>query len=327
MHEAAGPREPNAGNDARTSGPLSPGVEALYRHMVRLRLVSAQMVDLQREGAVAFHASSIGDEAIVAAVSLAARPSDWVFPSVRAWGAALVRGMPLAQYMHHAFGTASDPAKGHSAPDHPPARAFNVAPASGIPGAHLPQAVGFAWAARIRKNDAQSVVTLAIFDEETTTTGDFHNAMNFAGVFKVPCVLVCRSRGARAIAERAVAYGVAHATVDGGDPVALAGLLERAVARAAAGQGAILIEAVTSALDPAADDGTHRFGPADPLVRMRAGDLGAFEAETREEIARAVAAARAAPKPSVASMFEDVYAEVPAHLASAREKEATTWRR
>lgn len=315
MHQAS--REPNE-NDARTSGSVTSGPDTLYRHMTRLRLVSAQMVDLQREGTVAFHASSIGDEAIIAAVALAARPSDWVFPSVRAWGAALVRGMPIARYMHHAFGTASDPAKGHSAPDHPPAREYKVAPASGIPGAHLPQAVGFAWAARIRKRE--DVVTFAIFDEETTTTGDFHNAMNFAGVFKAPCVLVCRSRGARPIAERAIAYGVAHATVDGGDPVALAALLERAVTRAASGQGSILIEAITTALDPAADDGKHRFGPADPLVRMLGAsspsrELAAFEAETREEIAHAVAAAGSAPKPSVSSMFEDVYAEVPAHLA------------
>ena len=66
----------------------------------------------------------------VGAGSLAARTSDWIFPGTREWGTAIVRGLPIAAYMHHAFGTALDPAKGHSAPDHPPARAFRVAPAS-----------------------------------------------------------------------------------------------------------------------------------------------------------------------------------------------------
>ncbi len=218
---------------------------ALYRHMVTLRLVSARMVDLQRSEKIAFHASCLGEEAVIAAAALAARPNDWVFPGAREWGAALVRGLPIANYMHHAFGSSADPAKGHSTPDHPPARAYRVAPASGVAGAHVPQAVGAAWAAKIKKDD---VATIAIFGEAASSSGDFHNAVNFAGVFKPAVVFVCRNDGRERFAstrERAIAYGVASATVDGSDALAVLAVVRAALARAAEGKGATLIEAIT----------------------------------------------------------------------------------
>src|SRR6185312_9497883 len=108
---------------------------------------------------------------------LAARANDWIFPGMREWAAAIVRGMPLANYVHHAFGSAKDPALGHAAPDHAPARAFNVVPPSGLVGAHLPQGVGAAWAAKTRK---ENVAAIVLFGQEAIDTGDFHNAMNFA---------------------------------------------------------------------------------------------------------------------------------------------------
>ena len=146
----------------------------LYRHMLTLRLLSARMVDLQRTSKVALHTSCLGEEAVIAAATLAARASDWVFPGAREWGAAIVRGLPIEAYVHHAFGTIHDAAKGHSAPDHPPARMYRVAPASGVAGAHVPQAVGAAWAAKIKKDD---VATVAIFGDAANGTGDLHNAL------------------------------------------------------------------------------------------------------------------------------------------------------
>jgi pyruvate dehydrogenase E1 component alpha subunit len=159
-----------AGTEAAPSRDGSPALAdgvVLYRHMLTLRLLSARMVDLQRSEKVAFHASCLGEEAVIAGATMAARDGDWVFPGVREWGAAIVRGLPIAAYVHHAFGSGADAAKGHSAPDHPPARKQRVAPASGIAGAHLPQAVGAAWAAKIKKQD---VAAIAIFGDAASCT-------------------------------------------------------------------------------------------------------------------------------------------------------------
>jgi TPP-dependent pyruvate/acetoin dehydrogenase alpha subunit len=313
--------------------------------MVTLRLVSARMVDLQRSDAIAFHAACLGEEAVIAAAASAARPHDWVFPGLREWGATIVRGLPIATYVHHAFGTGRDPAKGHAAPDHPPARGFKVAPASGVAGAHVLQAVGAAWAAKIKKDD---VAAIAIFGDAANASGDLHNALNFAGVFKAPCVFVCRhdGRGPSLQGERAVAYGLASARVDGSDALAVLAVVRSALARAAAGKGATLIEATTKPLVPAiTDDGLRRgdaallaLGDDDPIVRLRAvlvrerildsagQDLVA--AGVRAALDAAVAETAATPRPARSTIFDDVYAEVPAHLeAQKAEKESSTWPR
>ncbi|HSO32717.1 MAG TPA: thiamine pyrophosphate-dependent enzyme [Labilithrix sp.] len=317
----------------------------LYRHMVTLRLLSARMVDLQRTSGIASHASCLGEEAVIVAAALAAREGDWVFPGAREWGAAIVRGLPLETYVQHAFGSGADPAKGHSAPDHPPARKYRVAPASGVAGAHVPQAVGAAWAAKIKKED---VAAVALFGDAANGSGDLHNALNFAGVFKPACVFVCRVDGRvpRTAHDRAVAYGLASARVDGSDALDVLAVVRAALARAVSGQGATLIEAETHPLTPTlADDVWKRggaellaLGDADPLVVLRRVlerekllDPAADEAiarEVRVAIDAAVVAAEQTAPPARATIFEDVYAKVPAHLEAQRaQKEPLTWGR
>lgn len=361
MHAGPDPRDPSesAGASRAADGMVDPAFRGalsdavtLYRHMVTLRLVSARMVDLQRGEKIAFHTSCLGEEAVIAAAALAARPNDWVFPGAREWGAALVRGMPLVNYMHHAFGSRSDATKGHSPPDHPPARAWRVAPASGVAGAHVPQAVGAAWAAKIKKDD---VAAVAIFGEAATSSGDFHNAVNFAGVFKPAVVFVCRNDGRERFAstrERAIAYGVASATVDGSDALAVLTVVRAALARAAAGKGPTLIEAIThpiAAGSPAlarvpetawAQGGLELLSlgqepHADPIAvlrrvleREKLAESGADEAiakDVRAAIDAAVNDAERAGPPATSTIFDDVYAEVPAHLRA--QKESSPWRR
>ncbi len=307
---------------------------ALYRHMVRARVVSARMVALQRAERVGFHTSSIGEEAAIVGSVLAMRETDWVFPGAREWYAALARGLPLATYIHHAFGSAEDPAKGHAAPDHAPARKVNVVPPSGVIGAHLPQAVGAAWAAKIKK---ENVAVLALFGAEVAEGGDFHNALNFAGVFKAPVVFVCRAkRGKRRIDDRAVAYGLASARVDGGDALAVLTVVKAALARATEGKGATLVEVVSpvlsklASLEDAALAGGDvlELGEDDPLTRLRRAlarekriELGAQETIAHDvgaELDAAIVAAERAGSPALATIFEDVYAGVPAHLAAQR---------
>lgn len=309
MQQAA----PDAPAPIATDG-LSPAV----RHIVRLRLVSARMVLLQRTERVASHHASIGEEAAIVGAALAARDGDWLFPGAREWGAALVRGVPLADYVHHAFGSRAARAKGHAPPDFVASRSARVAPASGVAGAHLTQAVGAAWAAKIKKDD---VATLALFGVEATTGGDFHNAMNFAGVFKAPCVMVCRHDGAIDVAAKAVAYGVASAKVDGMDVAAVQKIVRAAIERAAAGQGPTLIEAITRpviSLDDAALAGDAVLGE---LPRDEA-----FVREVRAELDAAIAAAESAGPPDPSTIFEDVFAAPPASLA-AQKREISQWRR
>lgn len=321
--------------------PALDAAPALARHLVRARLVSARMVALQRSERIGFHASSIGEEAAVVGAVAAMRPDDWVFPGAREWYAALLRGLPLARYVHHVFGSAEDPAKGHAAPDHLPARAVHVVPPSGIPSAHLPQAVGAAWAARI---NGDAVATLALFGGEVAEAGDFHNALNFAGVVRAPVIFVGRSSVSgprRGLADRAVAYGLGSARVDGGDLLAVFAVVKAALARAVEGKGATLVEVVSQReqlLDRATSLGDAAFssgdmldlGEEDPLVRLRRvlvaeklvdeAWFATVAADTTAEIDAAVAQAEAAGPPAVATIFDDVYAGVPAHLAAERQR-------
>lgn len=311
----------------------------LYRAMVHLRLLSARMVELQRQGTVPFHASSIGLEAVLAGATLASSAQDWLFPGVRAWGLAVLRGLGTEGYVHHAFGSAADPAKGRSAPDHPTAREGRVVPASGVAGAHLPAAVGAAWAARLR---GDAIATLALFDDVVADGGDFHNAVNFAGVQKAPCVLFGHAVAAEEtgvpLAERAIAYGVAGARVDGTDALAVFDVTRAALDRARRGLGPTVVEGVVPSLVAQADAALGRggfsseamldLGPHDPIARLgdvlRREHLLATDAarvvadEVRAAIEAAVASAASAPKPPPASLFDDVYQTMPPHLAAQR---------
>jgi TPP-dependent pyruvate/acetoin dehydrogenase alpha subunit len=278
---------------ASAHDPSIPSVRSeIVSHMVRVRAISARMVRLQREGKIGYHASSIGDEAVIVGATLAARPNDWLFPGMREWAAALVRGMPLANYVHHAFGSAKDPALGHSAPDHAPGRAFKIVPPSGVVGAHLPQGVGAAWAAKTREDKVAAIV---LFGKEAIDTGDFHNAMNFAGVMKAPVVFVCRAP----VADRAVAYGLASAIVDGGDVNAVHHAVEAALAR----EGATLVQAVPpSFADLATREDLYDLGAGDPLHGVPKDH--AIEAE----LDRAIAEAEAAGPPAPSTIFDHVFA-------------------
>ena len=274
----------------------------LLRHMRRARIVSTRMITLQREGRIGYHTASIGQEAAVVGAVLAARDTDWIFPGAREWYAAIARGLPIQAYVHHVFGSARDAAKGHATPDHGPARAFRVVPPSGVVGAHLPQAVGAAWASRIQKDGVRVV---ALFGSEVMTSGDAHNALNFAGVFKAPVVFVCRSRAGENVTDRAIAYGLASVKVEGGDPEVVHATVRAALARADEGKGATLVEVVTPR--PLGEDD---LAPPD--------HVDAADAPFVRELDAAIAEAEAAGAPAPESIFDDVYASVPPHLVAQR---------
>jgi pyruvate dehydrogenase E1 component alpha subunit len=207
----------------------------------------------------------------------------------------------------------------------------------------LPHAVGLAYAAQYRGDD---VVVMAYFGDGATSEGDFHEAMNFAGVWHVPVVFVCQNNQwaisvplkkqthSRTIAQKALAYGLPGIQVDGNDVLAVYAAAREAVDRARAGDGPTLIECVTYRLgvhttadDPSkyrSEEEVTMWEKKDPLTRFRAylerrslleSDI---ESQIDAEIADAVQRFEATPPPDPLTMFDHAYAELTPDLAAQR---------
>ncbi|KYF68382.1 3-methyl-2-oxobutanoate dehydrogenase [Sorangium cellulosum] len=324
-------------------------VVTLYKTMVRVRQLDERLVALQRQGRIGFHIGSLGEEAAVLGSVSATRPQDWVFPCYREFGAALWRGLPLQRYIDNMFGNANDTVKGRQMPDHYTYREGHFGSVSSPIGTQITQAVGFAWAAKLKRDE---LATLVYFGDGATSSSDFHSGLNFAGVFKVPVVFFCRNNGwaisvpterqtsSNTFASKGVAYGVPGVRVDGNDLFAVVKVTRDAIARAARGEGPTLIEAMTYRLsghstsdDPKAyrpDAWLDPWRRLDPLARLRRHlerTQGWTEAQDREieaavdaEVKACIAASEKVPPPSLDSMFEDVYAEPPWHLVEQREQ-------
>ena len=302
----------------------------LFQEMVRIRRVDECLTVLQQAGRIGFHAGSRGEEAAILGAAVGLRDQDWIFPSSREFGAALWRGMPLGAYVHHMFGNAKDGAKGRQMPDHFGSRVARFGSISSPTGTQISHATGFAWAAKIKRDD---VVALVYFGDGATSSADFHNGLNFAGVFKTPNVFFCRNNGwalsvpverqtaSATLAVKGLAYGVPFVRVDGDDLFAVIKVTRDAVARAASGLGATFIEALESGAGETNDAGAKS---RDPVARMRSyldarslwNDTKQAELEARiaAEIDLAVTAAERVGFPAVETMFDDVFAEVPPHL-------------
>ncbi|HEX2870359.1 MAG TPA: thiamine pyrophosphate-dependent dehydrogenase E1 component subunit alpha [Polyangiaceae bacterium] len=324
-------------------------VEYLYRQMVMTRQMDERLVQLQRQGRIGFHVGSLGEEASILGSAFAMAKQDFLFPCYREFGAALMRGLPLQKFIDNMFGNANDTVQGRQMPNHTTCREVGWCSISSPVGTQITQAVGFAWAARIQKADAASLV---YFGDGATSSSDFHSGMNFAGVFKVPCVLLCRNNGwaisvpverqtaSETFAEKAAAYGIPGVRVDGNDLFAMVSVTRRARERCAKGEGSTLIEAITYRMgghstsdDPKAyrgADEVETWAARDPLERVRdyLTKKGLWDAQRQstliEEIdARfrdAVSIAERTPAPQLESMFEDVYATAPWHLVEQRQQ-------
>jgi pyruvate dehydrogenase E1 component alpha subunit len=322
----------------------------LFRTILLVRILDERMLRLQRQGRMGFYLSSLGEEATHIGTAHALRDGDWLYPAYREVGAAFYRGYPLRTFMCQLFGNADDPVKGRQMPVHHSVRSINFVSVSSPVGSHIPHAVGTAWAAKIQKKDD---VAVAFFGEGATSTPIFHTSANFAGVFKVPAILLCRNNGwaisvprsvqtaAPTFAQKAVAYGIPGVLVDGNDILAMIHVVREAAARGRRGDGATLIEALTyrRGAHSSSDDPSVYRDPAepkewerrDPLDRLRKYMLarGEVTAELEEQYRREIVAEivdaltyaeRRPPKPPLHSLFEDVYGDIPPNL---REQEAS----
>lgn len=328
------------GEDGRMSaGETSPldvdATCALYKEMVRVRALDLRFVELQRADEIPYYASAIGEEGATTAPVVAMSADDAFFPGPREALASLARGVTVTELVHHVMGSARSTTKGRVLPTHLSSRAHNVVSVSGVAGAQLPHATGFGWAARSKKAPR---VALAVVSGGAFVTGDFHNALNFAGVTKANVVFVCRIdretslqaiSATETVAEKAEAYGLPSVRVDGRDALAVFREVSKALELARKGEGATLVEIVTARAMPA-DDGTITLPEAAcPLVLLERHLTGlgrspeAIRAEAEAEVETAfrlaLAEARRVGPPSRASLFEDVYAEVPLHLRAQAE--------
>ncbi|MEB3223575.1 MAG: thiamine pyrophosphate-dependent dehydrogenase E1 component subunit alpha [Candidatus Sericytochromatia bacterium] len=334
-----------------TSSPLTVDAHGLdrdalhhaYRTMVMMRLLHDRATALQRTGRIHSWLGCFGQEAAIVGSGLATNPEDWIFPSYREHAVALVRGIPVRKLMDHLFGNAADNAKGRNLPPEYSFKEINFVSISAPVGTQVPQAVGAAYAAKLRGERSAAV---AYFGDGTASTGDVLTSLNFAGVWKVPVVFFCQNNGwaisvptrlqtaSPTIAGRAEAFGFEGVRCDGNDLLDTYGATKRALDKARAGGGPTLIEAMTYRVgphstsdDPTAyrsDDEVAPWRERDPIAvfERQLAALGhwdeAFGQEVREAcnhaLLEAAREAGEAPPPDLDSMFGEVYAEMPWHI-------------
>jgi len=315
-------------------------LKSLYRSMLLGRRLDERMVRLQRQGRIGTFAPTKGQEAAQMGSIFTLRPTDWMVPSFRETAAMIWRGWPIEKLLLFFAGRLEG---GQSAPSQ------HDLPITIPVATQLPHAVGLAYAAQYRGDD---VAVMAYFGDGATSEGDFHEALNFAGVWHVPVVFVCQNNQwaisvplkkqthSRTIAQKALAYGLPGIQVDGNDVLAVYAAAREAVDRARAGDGPTLIECVTYRLGvhTTADDPTKYRSDAevamweqkDPLTRFKAYlekrnllEEG-LDQRVDEEIAEAIRRFEATPPADPLVMFDHVYAELPPDLAAQRDAMAAS---
>lgn len=312
---------------------------ALYRAMVLTRLFDGKAVALQRTGRLGTYASSLGQEAVGVGVASAMLPEDVLLPSFREQSAMLWRGVTMSELLAYWGGDE------RGSDFKVPREDFPVC----IPvSTHFPHAAGVALAMRLRKEPR---VAVAIGGDGATSKGDFYEAINIAGVWKLPAVFVINNNqwaisvprasqtAAETLAQKAIAAGIRGEQVDGNDVVAVRDAAERAIAQARKGEGPSLIEAVTYRLSDhtTADDARRYRADAEvsahwrdePIARLRAHLVarGAWSKEAeleligacRADVDRAVADYQARGPSPATDMLDSLYAELPASLTDQRD--------
>jgi 2-oxoisovalerate dehydrogenase E1 component alpha subunit len=312
----------------------------LYELMVVTRDLDGEFINLQRQGELALFASCRGQEAAQIGAAACLRKTDWLFPQYREIGAFLLRGITPAQMGAVWRG------KWHGGIGFTERCCAPIAIPIGTHGLH---AVGAAMGAQRLGEDS---VTLAFLGDGATSEGDAHEALNFAAVFKAPCVFfiqnnqwaisvpVSHQMAAPSIAHRAIGYGMPGIRVDGNDVLACYAVVAEAAQRAREGGGPTLIEAITYRVGPhtTSDDPT-RYRSADevdhwlaldPIARYRTylQHVGVWTERLQERVEAKSKRLRSELRESVvgaddfdiAEMFDTVYHDITPELVRQREE-------
>jgi pyruvate dehydrogenase E1 component alpha subunit len=313
----------------------------LHRTILLSRKFDERLLNLQRQGRIGTFAPISGQEAAQLGAIALLRPSDWLVPAFRETGAEIWRGRSLESVIIYFNGYY----EGSEIPQD-----LNNLPISVPVGSQILHAVGLGWAAKYRQTDQ---VAMTFFGDGATSEGDFHEGLNFAGVFLCPVIFVCQNNHwaisnpvakqtrSRTLAQKALAYGMPGVQVDGNDILAVYAATKEAVERARAGHGPTLIECVTyrMAVHTTADDPkryrteeeVEKWRKRDPIARyqkylmdkglLSEDKIADIESEVLEEIQAAVDGAEeqmnAIGDPS--DMFEHAYARMPVYLKEQKE--------
>ena len=325
------------GLDAPTTNRLSPQDERdMLRTMLRIRRFETRAKELFLQGVIKGTAhSSVGQEAIAAGACRALEPRDVLLTHHRGHGHTLAKGADMAAMFAELMGRATGQCGGVGGSMHIADPGLNILGANGIVGAGMGLGVGAALAAQLQGTGA---VTIAFFGDGAASEGMFHEAMNLAAIWSLPLILFCENNqyglttptesvvAGGSIAARARGYGVPGVRIDGNAPATVFAAVERAAARARAGQGPTLIEAMTYRWDDHSmranlggyrtDDEAEGWRAADPILRLRdrlgaEADVATLEAEIDAEVEAAIETARAAPEPQMADLPPMVLAPAP----------------
>lgn len=315
-------------------------LEKMYYLMTLARSVDERMWILNRQGKAAFVISGQGQEGAQIGTAYALRRGkDFYLPYYRDLTVALAAGMTARDLMLAFFAKAEDPSSGgRQMPGHWGHRQQNVVSGSSPIATQIPHAVGIAMASKIKGEDTVAAVW---FGEAATSKGDFHEALNFAGVLKAPVVFVCENNryaisvpeskqmAVANVADKACAYGFPGVITDGNDVLDVYGAMKTAVERARAGEGPTLLECKTYRIVPhSSDDDESRYrekveveewkkkGPIDRL-RAYLASQGVWDeeferrikAQAMDEVNDATEYAERASAPDVATLLHHVYAE------------------
>lgn len=328
---------------ADASAPPPEKVRELFVHMLRVRCLDERMLKLQRAGRVGFVGTATGLEAAIVGSAAALEPRDWLWSGLREGGGAVLRGLPLAEYVAQMYCNANDTARGRQMCNHFQHKGSNYPSWSSVIGTQITHGVGAALASRHRGED---VVHSIHFGDGATSSNGFHSGLNFAGVWKVPCVFVCVDNGwaisvpssaqtaASSYAAKAAAYGIEGFDVDGNDVLATWTAARRAVEHARSGGGPTLLVLRTyrmlghsSSDDPSkyrSDEEVASWAARCPIERaerylleagvLAPGERARLETEIVAEIDQVIHEQEQAPPMPLQSLVEDVYADVPRHL-------------
>ncbi len=311
----------------------------LLRNMLVQRTLDNRGFQLNRQGKIPFAMGSEGHEALQAGAALAfERGKDVLVPYYRDMGLALGVGYTPYEALLAMFARAADRAGGRQFPNHPESRSLGILSVSSIIAAHLPHAVGVAYAFKHRKEFDR--VVLATFGDGSTSEGEWHESLNFAAVHKLPVVFLCENNGIAIsvpqtqqmaivdIYKRAAGYGIPGVACDGLDPIATYAAVKQAFDRARAGAGPTLVEAkcyryLSHSTDD--DDRTYRSREEvqqhrrahDPVPHfeallvehgvIEAHALAALKKAVLQEINEATDRAEAAPLPAPGDLYANVY--------------------
>ena len=321
------------------SGLDAADAQGMYRNMLLARSISEKSWLLTRQGRVLFSMPCDGQEAAdVASASALDVVGDFIVPYARSLGAMLVKGMTPLEIMLNMFGKAADPnSGGRQMPMHWGHKKLGIISMGSSIGTTLPRASGVALASKLQ---GQDTVTMVYFGEGAASQGDFHEALAFAGVHRLPVVFLCNNNGWATsvpvnlqtaepqISKRAAGYGFPGVTVDGSDPLAVHQAVTKAVERARLGEGPTLVETKTIRMMPHSSSDDHlRYRSQeeldaekhlDPLPRFRDFliSAGIFDDESdqtlresvNQEVENAIASADAARSPDPDTALNGVYA-------------------